>query len=175
MILLGKSKKKQCYTKSPSPVQSSVDNDNQYYGLGVNAGVMRYQSEGDHVFYGSVNSTTSKELLRIRGTGNVNMGSNVGFYDGSISNSGGHLYSNISGQSMVFNSNSRNSFYWRNITTAGTNTPYTDLMQLSTTSLNVNTPITSNGFQLLSRGMEIRSTEGTSFLIQRHLFAVHWQ
>jgi microcystin-dependent protein len=50
------------------------NNDHQFYGLGINNGVMRYQvdiTSADHIFYSAVNSTTSNELMRIRGTGRV--------------------------------------------------------------------------------------------------------
>ena len=52
----------------------SANNDNQYYGFGINGGVFRYQVGGtadNHVFYAGVNSTTSNELFRIQGNGNA--------------------------------------------------------------------------------------------------------
>lgn len=53
------------------------NNNNQYYGFGINGGMLRYQVDdvaADHVFYAGVNSTTSNELLRIKGNGNVGIG-----------------------------------------------------------------------------------------------------
>jgi len=53
------------------------NNDHQFYGFGVNAGVLRYQVEStsaDHVFYTAVNTSSSNELMRIKGTGNVGIG-----------------------------------------------------------------------------------------------------
>ena len=53
------------------------NNDNQYYGFGINGGMLRYQTDAlgaDHVFFAGVNSTTSNELMRIKGTGNVGIG-----------------------------------------------------------------------------------------------------
>lgn len=50
------------------------NNDHQYYGLGINPNIMRYQVDAlasAHVFYAATSSTTSNELMRIRGNGNV--------------------------------------------------------------------------------------------------------
>lgn len=55
------------------------NNDHQYYGLGINGGTLRYQTDAlgaDHVFFAGVNSTSSNELMRIKGTGNVGIGTN---------------------------------------------------------------------------------------------------
>lgn len=52
----------------------SFNNDNQFYGFGVNSGILRYQADvlgTDHVFYVGTSPTTSNELFRIKGTGNV--------------------------------------------------------------------------------------------------------
>lgn len=57
--------------------QDGVDNDHQYSGFGINAGLMRYQVadvSNDHVFYAAVNSITSNEVLRIKGNGNLGVG-----------------------------------------------------------------------------------------------------
>ena len=51
------------------------NDDHQFFGLGVNIeGTLRYQvpvTVNDHVFYAGTSATTSSELLRIKGTGNV--------------------------------------------------------------------------------------------------------
>ncbi len=55
----------------------SVNNDHQYFGLGNNTNSMRYQIAGpsdNHVFYSGINSTSSKELMRITGSGFVGIG-----------------------------------------------------------------------------------------------------
>ena len=60
-------------------------NDNQFYGFGLNfSGIIlngvRYQTgdvSADHVFYSGVNSTTSNELARIKGNGNVGIGTST--------------------------------------------------------------------------------------------------
>jgi hypothetical protein len=54
-----------------------LNNDHQFYGLGVNNLTFRYQVDttaADHVFYAASSSTTSKELMRIKGNGNVTIG-----------------------------------------------------------------------------------------------------
>lgn len=53
-----------------------TDNDHQVYAFGVDSSTLRYQipASGDsHVFYSGINSTTSLELMRISGTGIVNI------------------------------------------------------------------------------------------------------
>ncbi|HMU46208.1 MAG TPA: tail fiber domain-containing protein [Chitinophagaceae bacterium] len=50
------------------------NNDNQYYGFGINGGTLRYQVDATlaaHVFYAGTSSTTSNELFRISGNGNA--------------------------------------------------------------------------------------------------------
>jgi len=52
----------------------ATDNNHEFYGFGINSGVQRYQvanPAADHVFYTAVNATSSNELVRIKGTGNV--------------------------------------------------------------------------------------------------------
>lgn len=58
----------------------SFNNDNQFYGLGVNPGILRYQADvtaTDHVFYAGTSATASTELMRIKGTGNVGVGTSA--------------------------------------------------------------------------------------------------
>ncbi|WP_425290911.1 tail fiber domain-containing protein [Spirosoma linguale] len=55
------------------------NNDNMYYGFGINGGLMRYQvadQTNSHAFYSGVTSTSSTELMRITGTGRVGIGTN---------------------------------------------------------------------------------------------------
>lgn len=50
----------------------TANNDHQFYGLGINSGVLRYQVYNlgsNHIFYAANSSTTSKELMRIKGSG----------------------------------------------------------------------------------------------------------
>jgi hypothetical protein len=53
------------------------NNDHQFYGLGINNAVLRYQTDqttSDHVFYAAASATASNELMRIKGTGLVGVG-----------------------------------------------------------------------------------------------------
>ena len=53
------------------------NNDNQFYGFGVNGHTLRYQVDGtfsDHVFFAGNGATNSNELMRIKGNGNVGIG-----------------------------------------------------------------------------------------------------
>jgi trimeric autotransporter adhesin len=57
----------------------TANNDHQYYGFGINNGMLRYQVDGtgaSHAFFAGTSSTTSNELMRITGTGNVGIGTN---------------------------------------------------------------------------------------------------
>lgn len=51
-----------------------ADNDHQFYGIGVNSSVLRFQvdsSTSDFVFYSGSGGTTSKEIMRICGSGGI--------------------------------------------------------------------------------------------------------
>ena len=53
------------------------NDDHEFTGFGVEANALRYQvalNVIDHVFYSGINSSSSKELLRITGNGNVGIG-----------------------------------------------------------------------------------------------------
>lgn len=57
-----------------------TNNEHQYYGLGINGGLMRYQvstTNSNHIFFAGSSATTSNELMRIQGNGNVGMGTNA--------------------------------------------------------------------------------------------------
>lgn len=55
----------------------AVNNNHQFRGFGINDKGLRYQTDNansDHVFYSAINATSSKELMRLKGTGNVGIG-----------------------------------------------------------------------------------------------------
>lgn len=55
----------------------NFDNDHQFFGFGVAANTLRYQINGatdSHAFFAGASATTSNELMRITGAGNVGIG-----------------------------------------------------------------------------------------------------
>lgn len=55
----------------------AANNDHQFSGFGTAADALRYQTSSittDHAFYAAASATTSNELLRIEGGGNVGIG-----------------------------------------------------------------------------------------------------
>lgn len=71
---------------------STNNNEHEYNGLGINSSILRYQVDTintDHVFYAGVNSTTSNELCRIKGTGDIVVSGTMN----SAAISSGNLYS----------------------------------------------------------------------------------
>ncbi|MBX2965539.1 MAG: tail fiber domain-containing protein [Cyclobacteriaceae bacterium] len=53
------------------------NNDHQFYGFGVQSGMIRYQTQSNvssHIFFAGATPTTSTELMRIQGNGNVGIG-----------------------------------------------------------------------------------------------------
>ena len=58
----------------------ATDNDHQFYGFGVNANTLRYQVAStidNHIFYAGSSTTTSNELMRITGAGNMGIGTSA--------------------------------------------------------------------------------------------------
>ncbi len=54
-------------------------NDHRYYGFGIETSAIRYQVSDvvdDHIFYAGTSNTTSNELMRIKGSGSVGIGTN---------------------------------------------------------------------------------------------------
>jgi hypothetical protein len=57
-----------------------VNNDHQFFGFGVNTDTARYQVpslNSNHIFYAATSATTSNELARITGTGDIVAASNI--------------------------------------------------------------------------------------------------
>jgi hypothetical protein len=56
------------------------NNDHQFYGFGINSSTLRYQVDAitaNHIFYAATGTTTSNELMRIQGNGNVGIGTSI--------------------------------------------------------------------------------------------------
>jgi len=54
-----------------------ADNNNQFFGFGISWGMLRYHVNGpssDHIFFAGSSDSTSNELMRIKGTGQVGIG-----------------------------------------------------------------------------------------------------
>lgn len=60
----------------------NANNDHQFYGFGINSSTLRYQVDtptSAHVFFAASSSSTSKELLRISGNGNITAAGVISF------------------------------------------------------------------------------------------------
>ena len=58
----------------------TTNNDHQYYGFGVNSAMLRYQvdaTNADHAFFAGATSSSSNELFRIKGGGDLGVGTNA--------------------------------------------------------------------------------------------------
>lgn len=61
-------------------LHQNTNDDNQFYGFGINGYTLRYQTDNslsDHVFFSAIDATSSKELMRVKGSGNVGIGTNA--------------------------------------------------------------------------------------------------
>ncbi len=74
-------------------INELANNDHQFYGFGINASILRYQvaaTTTDHVFYAGTGVSNSNELMRVKGTGDVGIGTSspiaaLDVSDGNIS------------------------------------------------------------------------------------------
>ena len=69
----------------------AANNDHQFNGFGLNAGLLRYQVNSisdDHVFYAGTSATTSNELFRIKGNGALAVSGNTGTAKQILSSNG---------------------------------------------------------------------------------------
>ncbi len=77
-----------------------ANNDHQYFGLGVNVNILRYQvpnTSGSHVFYSGASSSSSNELMRIQGNGNVGIGTSAPAYKLQVMTGDGYGISHTNG------------------------------------------------------------------------------
>jgi hypothetical protein len=78
----------------------TVNNNNQYFGFGINDGMLRYQIDAavsKHAFFAGASSSSSNELMRIQGNGNVGIGT-----------SNPRVPLDVSGAFQVFNTSRNN-------------------------------------------------------------------
>ena len=67
----------QDYNRKIVLYEGTINSDHQFYGFGVNASLLRYQvnsTTNDHAFFAGSTTSTSNELFRIKGSGNVGIG-----------------------------------------------------------------------------------------------------
>ena len=92
-----------------------ANDDHQFYGFGWNSNSLRYQVAGtnnDHVFYASTSSSSSSELMRIKGTGVVKVTGLAGTNNRSV-------YADASGNLVASNNVVKNSNFTTTSRTAG--------------------------------------------------------
>lgn len=91
------------------------NDDNQFYGLGVNPGILRYQvdvANSDHAFYAGTSATTSNELMRIKGTGNVGIGTSTPHSKLDLGTTFGSSLTDVAGKKLaVYNAADGTDFY----------------------------------------------------------------
>ena len=91
-------------------IWTTNNNDHQFYGFGINTSVLRYQVgkvAANHVFYAGTSETTSNELFKIQGNGQivipalttsgVILNNSSGLISSSVGTSGQVLSTNVSG------------------------------------------------------------------------------
>ncbi|MDI1257039.1 MAG: hypothetical protein PSV16_13155 [Flavobacterium sp.] len=132
----------------------ATDNDHQYYGLGVNASVLRYQvssTSDDHVFYAGTSSTTSQELARIKGSGDLSISGKIlnesWTTPSSLSNS--WINTGTGFNSLSYYKDKENVVHLKGTITGGTVSGSNEVFQLTTyyrpTGTSAFTAIDSNG------------------------------
>ncbi|MDO7876960.1 hypothetical protein Q5H93_19595 [Hymenobacter sp. ASUV-10] len=80
----------------------NANNDNQYFGFGINGNTLRYQvgtTADSHVFFSGSDAATSAELMRITGTGNVGIGGGAGQ---RLDVTGGNIRIATAGNGLIF-------------------------------------------------------------------------
>ncbi|MBX3103230.1 MAG: hypothetical protein KF690_12030, partial [Bacteroidetes bacterium] len=171
----------------------AANNDHEFTGLGLTTGQFRYQapsSTSSHVFYAATGPSTSQELMRITGTGNVGIGTNAPstvLHVNSVTPGAFRLVDGTEGAGKVLTSDASGVATWTTpgIGTVsgmnGINIQPGNVVQLGG-SLNQYTQIFSNGFnfrlvrgapsmidfpQLLNDNGSINSGSALAFEMQR--------
>jgi hypothetical protein len=91
-----------------------ADNDHQFFGFGTNSGILRYQlpsTTSNHVFYAGASESTSNELFRIKGTGQIAIPAltTAGVL---INNTAGEVSSSIGTNGQVLSTNGSGGVGW---------------------------------------------------------------
>ena len=110
----------------------SANNEHQFYGFGISAATLRYHvgtTEKSHVFYAGTSTTTSDELMRIKGNGSVHIGTpTTGTYklnvNGSLFASSANFSGALSASTATFDGalNGNNATFNGGLTVKGTST-----------------------------------------------------
>lgn len=88
----------------------SVDNDNEFYGFGINPSTLRYQTSSpssDHVFFAATGAGASNELMRIKGNGFVGIGTSTPTHSLQVDHPSGGA-----GQGFKLRNTGGNNHYW---------------------------------------------------------------
>jgi hypothetical protein len=119
---------------------NTINNDHQFFGFGINDGILRYQinnTPDSHVFYSGTNPTTSNELFRITGTGNISVANTANI---PTISAGNILTTNASISSLNVTNNTLSNIVSTNITSTNinsTNVTSTNLVSTNTTLTNL--------------------------------------
>jgi hypothetical protein len=93
---------------------TTSNNDHQFYGLGINTSILRYQVgkvAANHVFYAGTSETTSKELFRIQGDGQIAIPA-LTTSGVLLNNSSGLLSSSVGTSGQVISTNGSGGISW---------------------------------------------------------------
>ncbi len=93
---------------------STANNDHQYYGFGVNASTLRYQVQStadNHAFYAGTSTTTSTEVFRIKGNGQIVIPA-LTIKGVLLNNALGEVSSTIGANGQVLTANSSGGVSW---------------------------------------------------------------
>ena len=155
-----------------------TNNDNQFFGFGVNSFILRYQVSAttvSHVFYAGTSSSASTELMRIMGTGNVGIGTatpNAKLDINSSSTTSFIMQALISGEAYALSSSLKSTY-----------SPAGSIMTIGTTNgvasagalIDFATQGTSGYTNVYAGGVAGSGANGPSnFVIGRRTGAVSW-
>jgi hypothetical protein len=138
----------------------NANNDNQYYGFGINGGTLRYQvadEVADHAFFAGTSSTTSKELLRIKGNGAIAVNGNMGEAGQVLTSAGAGAPATWSNVPKQYSKSYYDPGYqWKGLpVTVSTPTTLTSLSQTITTSADISRALISYNLLYAKEGCSV--------------------